>query len=120
MVVCYNRSMAQMTNTQFAERTGYHHTSVSRLRNGHRLPSTSQLLRICEEFGLDVEKYLRAHSQGAEAFSAPLREEVMGDEDESWPGVRPEQAAGREGRPANRLIGAGLRGQRETDRGSRA
>jgi len=89
--------MAQMTNTQFAERTGYHHTSVSRLRNGHRLPSTSQLLRICEEFGLDVEKYLRAHSQGAEAFSALLREEVLGDDDEIWQGELPEEAAGFEG-----------------------
>lgn len=61
------------------------------------MPSTSQLLRICEEFGLDVEKYLRAHSQGAEAFSALLREEVLGDDDEIWQGELPEEAAGFEG-----------------------
>jgi transcriptional regulator with XRE-family HTH domain len=88
--------MAQMTNTQFATRTGYHHTSVSRLRNGQRLPSTEQLVRICDTFGLDLEKFVRAHAAGAETFSALLREEVLGEE-ELWEGELPEEAAGFEG-----------------------
>lgn len=83
--MCYNSGMAQMTNTQFARETGYHHTSVSRLRNGDRLPSTAQLLRICETFGLDVEKYVRAHAQGREVFSALLRKEVLGEEADQLP-----------------------------------
>lgn len=81
--------MASMTNKQFADRTGYHHTSVSRLRNGQRLPSTSQLLHICEKFELDIEKYVRAHAEGAQVFSALLRAEVLGDADDDLP---PEEA----------------------------
>lgn len=85
-----------MTNTQFADRTGYHHTSVSRLRNGQRLPSTKQLVHICDKFGLNLDKYVRAHAEGAEAFSALLREEVLGEE-VLWEGELPEEAAGFEG-----------------------
>lgn len=89
--------MAQMTNTQFAAETDYHHTSVSRLRNGHRLPSTKQLVHICDTFNLNIEKYVRAHAEGAEAFSALLREEVLGEEEPLWQGELPEEAAGFEG-----------------------
>jgi transcriptional regulator with XRE-family HTH domain len=87
--------MAQMTNTQFAAETGYHHTSVSRLRNGHRLPSTKQLVHICDTFQLDLAKLTRAHAEGAVAFSALLREEVLGED--LWQGELPEEAAGFEG-----------------------
>jgi transcriptional regulator with XRE-family HTH domain len=89
--------MAQMTNTQFAAETGYHHTSVSRLRNGHRLPSTQQLVHICDTYGLDLAKFTRAHAEGADVFSALLREAVLGEEEPLWQGELPEEAAGFEG-----------------------
>lgn len=99
-----------MTNTQFAARTGYHHTSVSRLRNGHRLPSTEQLIRICDTFGLNIEKYVRAHAEGAEAFSALLRDEVLGEDE--WQGELPEEAAGLLGDPTPATVEARYKGQR--------
>lgn len=83
-----------MTNTQFAAETGYHHTSVSRLRNGHRLPSTQQLVQICDTFDLDLAEFTRAHAKGAEAFSALLREKVLGEEEPLWQGELPEEADG--------------------------
>lgn len=85
-----------MSNTQFAETMGYHHSTVSRLRHGQRLPSLPQLVRICDANDLDLAKYVRAHVEGPEVFSALLRKEVLG-EDELWEGELPEEAAGFEG-----------------------
>lgn len=55
---------------------------VSRVRNGHRMPSTGMLARICREFDLDHKKYLDAYQAGAESFSALLRAEVFDAPDE--------------------------------------
>lgn len=67
-----------MSNSQFAEKTGYHHTMVSRIRNGHRMPSGGMLALMCSRLDLDHKKYLEAYQAGPKEFSALLREEVFG------------------------------------------
>lgn len=67
-----------MSNSQFAAKTGYHHTMVSRIRNGHRMPSAGMLALMCSKLELDHKKYLEAYQEGPEVFSALLRDEVFG------------------------------------------
>lgn len=67
-----------MSNSQFAAKTGYHHTMVSRIRNGHRMPSAGMLALMCSKLELDPKKYLEAYQEGPEVFSALLRDEVFG------------------------------------------
>lgn len=77
-VAWYNRCMPGMSNSQFAKATGYHHTMVSRIRNGHRLPSGGMLALMCIKLDLDHKKYLEAYREGSDVFSALLRAEVFG------------------------------------------
>jgi transcriptional regulator with XRE-family HTH domain len=67
-----------MSNSQFAAKTGYHHTMVSRIRNGHRMPSAGMLSLMCTKLDLDHKKYLEAYREGPAVFSALLRDEVFG------------------------------------------
>lgn len=67
-----------MSNSQFAAKTGYHHTMVSRIRNGHRLPSGGMLALMCSKLELDHKRYLEAYQEGKAVFSALLRSEVFG------------------------------------------
>lgn len=72
-----------MTNREFGLRTGYDHSFVSRLRHGQRLPSYAQMLKLAEEFDLDLAEAVRAAASGGEAFAALLAERGLGPRRES-------------------------------------
>lgn len=65
------------TNMAFARKCGVHFTMASRLRNGHRLPSTSLLIRIHKKYHLPLADLTKAYSGGREAFGAYMRENVF-------------------------------------------
>lgn len=70
----------QITNTEFAERVGLHHTMASRLRNGERLPSLPTFIRTMRAFELDCDEtleWLDAVAKGSEASGAWLRQHVF-------------------------------------------
>lgn len=71
-----------VTNHQFANDVGCNYTMASRLKSGHRLPSATMLGKICKAYGLDEGEALRAHTQGAEVFSAWLRKKVFERDEE--------------------------------------
>lgn len=58
------------TNKGIAERIGLTHSSVSRIRNGHRLPSVGVMSAIEKEVGWKVADQVKARQEGtyAEAF----------------------------------------------------
>lgn len=77
-----------VTNFDFAERVGVHHTMASRLRNGSRSPSTHTLIRVVEAYNLDcdqVMEWLDAIRKGTEASGAWLRENVFAPDTASLP-----------------------------------
>jgi len=63
-----------MTNQEFGERVGVTHSMASRIRSGHRLPSTGVLVRIHEQFGVPLQELMDAHQNGCEAFGRLIRE----------------------------------------------
>lgn len=69
--------MNRVTNEEFGARVRCDFTMASRLRNGVRLPSRDLLGRIVAAYGLDANEALQATSQGAEVFSAYLREKIF-------------------------------------------
>ena len=60
---------SKVTNQQFAERVGIHHSMASRLFNGQRMPSIELMVRISEEYGIPVNKLLAARIEGPQAMS---------------------------------------------------
>ena len=69
-----------MTNQQFAEATGLHHTMASRLRNGERLPSISTVIATQRAFGLSCDQlvdWLAEIEKGARHSGSWLREHVF-------------------------------------------
>lgn len=66
------------SNTTFAERVGCDHTTASRLRSGHRMPSPDMLNRICDAYELDKAVALTKYGEGRDAFSAWLRASIFG------------------------------------------
>lgn len=70
------------SNAGFAQRVGCNHTMASRLRSGHRMPSTDMLIRICGAYGLDKVEALDRYAAGSESFSAWLRDKIFGNRDE--------------------------------------
>ena len=72
--------MSTLTNLQFAQATGLHHTMASRLRNGERSPSISTVIATQRAFRLTCEQlvgWLAAIELGSAASGAWLRENVF-------------------------------------------
>ena len=69
--------MPGVSNTEFAERVGVHHSTVSRLRSGERLPSGHLLTRIVAAYDLDKAEAMDAYAQGEEAFARFLGARVF-------------------------------------------
>lgn len=65
------------TNMAFARKCGVHFTMASRLRNGHRLPSTSLLIRISKVYHLPLRDLTVAYSDGRDAFGQYMRAHVF-------------------------------------------
>ena len=71
-----------VTNHAFANKVGCNYTMASRMRSGKRRPSAEMLSRICTAYGLDEGEALRTWAQGADTFSAWLRDKVFDQPDE--------------------------------------
>lgn len=72
-----------MTNQQFADAIGCHHSMASRLRAGLRLPSVATMARISREFGIPIETLVAAHEKGAEDFGLLLRQRVFSSKEKA-------------------------------------
>ena len=71
-----------MTNREFAERVGCHHSMASRLRAGKRAPSLEMMSRISKHFRtVSLDELVDAHLEGPEAVGALLRERVFDNEE---------------------------------------
>ena len=73
-------TMTTLTNQQFAQATGLHHTMASRLRNGERSPSISTVIATIRAYDLgcdDILGWLTAIEQGAGFSGAWLREHIF-------------------------------------------
>lgn len=71
-----------MTNAEFAEAVGCHHSMASRLRAGKRVPSAGLLARIVEAFPLTPEETARMfeslqEEDAAQAFGRWLSDTVF-------------------------------------------
>lgn len=62
-----------MTNQTLGDRIGVSHSMASRIRNGHRLPSTRTLREIHREFGVPLDELMDAHTKGAAEFGILMR-----------------------------------------------
>jgi hypothetical protein len=72
-----------VTNFEFADRVGLHHTMASRLRNGERLPSIATFIRTMRAFELDCDQtleWLDAVGQGAVASGEWMRRNIFAPE----------------------------------------
>lgn len=65
------------TNEEFAERVGCDFTTVSRWRNGNRLPKPEMLGVIAEAFGLPQSEMFEHYTAGASEFGKYLRRQVF-------------------------------------------
>lgn len=66
-----------MTNEEVAEFIGVHYSTVSRLKNGDRMPSGGLLYDIMRVFRLDPEKTMNAFGQGPSVFAPYFRTHVL-------------------------------------------
>lgn len=71
--------LAPMTNQALADIVGCHFSTISRLMNGSRLPSTVLLDRIATATGCDRDRLTAAKLAGTDEFSALLHQLVHGD-----------------------------------------
>jgi transcriptional regulator with XRE-family HTH domain len=69
-----------MTGGELARRLGCHHTTVSRWRNGHRLPGVALLNELSTVTGIPYPEILTAWQSGAKNFGHFLRTEVLDEE----------------------------------------
>lgn len=60
----------KVTNSSIAARLGVHWSTVSRWRNGSRVPSPATLQKMVQVFDLDAAEALEAYSRGREAFGS--------------------------------------------------
>lgn len=74
-----------MTNQEFGDKTGCHHSMASRLRAGKRRPSLDLMQRISEEFGIPLQDLIDARNEGSEAVGQLLRARVFQDADDKQP-----------------------------------
>lgn len=66
-----------VSGRQFAAAVGCHPTTVSRWRNGHRLPGVALLDRIRKALGVSHDVIQIAWAAGQPAFSEFLKERVF-------------------------------------------
>lgn len=66
-----------MTNNEFAEILGYHHSMASRIRSGERLPGVGRLRVLSRRFGISLEELLEAYEAGPATFGELVRLRVF-------------------------------------------
>lgn len=70
-----------VTNQEFGDRVGCHHSMASRLRSGKRLPGVDMMVRISEEFAIPIKELVHARQQGREAMGELLRKRAFKSDD---------------------------------------
>ncbi len=71
--------MLPPTNQEIAARLGVHHSLVSRLRSGDRLPGPMLIEKISQEFEIPLATLLRTRNRGCEEFGALFRRRIFQD-----------------------------------------
>lgn len=71
--------MATMTNREFGQRVGIHHSMASRIRNGQRCPGSAVIEKISTEFGIPIQTLVKARNKGAEEFGELIRKRIFKD-----------------------------------------
>ena len=66
-----------LTNQQFGERIGCHHSMASRIRAGKRMPGPDLIQRISEEYGIPLKTLMEARKKGEEAMGALIRRKIF-------------------------------------------
>ena len=72
-----DRTVKAVSNADFARRVGIHYTMASRLRNGHRMPSSGLLSAIVEAFHVEGDELGVMHAAlggGPDTFGAWIRD----------------------------------------------
>jgi transcriptional regulator with XRE-family HTH domain len=67
-----------VTNGEFARAIGVHFTMASRYRNGQRIPSTTVLKKIADEYGLPIDELVDAATAGGDQFGHYMRYNLFG------------------------------------------
>ncbi len=62
-----------LTNQQFGDRIGCHHSMASRIRSGDRMPGPNLIQRISEEYGIPMKTMMDARNRGEEAMGRLIR-----------------------------------------------
>lgn len=69
--------VAPLTNREFGDAVGIHHSMASRIRNGKRLPGIDTIGRIAEVYGIPEKRLLDARKKGEEAFGRLIQKEIV-------------------------------------------
>lgn len=65
-----------MTNNEFAEILGCHHSMASRIRSGERLPGANRLRAISLALDVSLDELLGAYEDGPEEFGKLIRSRI--------------------------------------------
>lgn len=65
-----------LTNKEFGEAVGIHHSMASRIRGGKRVPGTDAIQRISDAYGIPVATLMKARQKGPAAFGRLVSREI--------------------------------------------
>jgi transcriptional regulator with XRE-family HTH domain len=69
----------ELTGSRLARQLGCHHTTVSRWRNGHRLPGVHLLHELASVTEIPYEEIYTAWKGGEKTFAPFFRTRVLGE-----------------------------------------
>lgn len=61
-------TVSPLTNQEFADAVGCHHSMASRIRGGKRLPGLPLVEKMSEVYGIPLKSLLAERRKGEEAF----------------------------------------------------
>lgn len=65
-----------LTNVEVGRRIGLHHTSVSRIRKGERVPSLEVMQVIAKQFGWTLDDQAQCKAQGRDDYAAGFERQI--------------------------------------------
>lgn len=66
-----------LTNQEFADAIGCHHSMASRIRGGKRLPGLPLVESMSKVYGIPVNRLLAARKKGEEAFGEFVTKQIF-------------------------------------------
>lgn len=66
-----------LTNQEFADAVGCHHSMASRIRGGKRLPGLPLVESISKAYGIPVASLLAARKKGEDAFGEFITKKIF-------------------------------------------